>query len=300
MRALLTFALVLGVTGCVATENGPVPPCTGDMCGPQFWFRRNNATQQGTTCADTLVVEGETATNDAGGTCSFWASWDPVQAAIDSGITVRWLNVTTQLEGPAYQEVSCSIVDEGPPPRLSKKRFWRAVVPVTEGHNDVLLSATWNGTESRLRDQVDRAPCPEGELCYAPDSDPHCWTDPSVVSPAFRNTWYGTAEARYGDARISYPAQLSIDVSGTDATIAGVCLDGSGSLVASGSLEAVNWSGTLACAPAAFGTCEAVTVTYDSLDAELNHRGVFVRASGRATGCDGLAWFSFGFQARLP
>lgn len=108
------------------------------------------------------------------------------------------------------------------------------------------------------------------------------------LNPAFAKTWQGGAVLTFpGFTPLTYEAQLSISVSGNNATVSHVCFDGSASVVASGSGNTANWSGTLVCPPVPVGNCSAVTATYNSAIASLseNNTTLTVQASGTATGC---------------
>lgn len=84
----------------------------------------------------------------------------------------------------------------------------------------------------------------------------------------------------------AYTGALVIAVSGNNATVANVCLDGSGSLEVSGAGDSVTWAGTLVCPAVPFTNCAAVTLTYSSATITLGSNDVLtVVATGHASGC---------------
>jgi hypothetical protein len=111
---------------------------------------------------------------------------------------------------------------------------------------------------------------------------------PADLNPAFSGTWNGnTLVSVPGFPSSSYPSQLVVDSSGKTATITKVCPDGSGTVAATGSGNAVAWTGSLTCPPVAISACPAVTATLTSASGSLSTdaTSLTARALGTASGC---------------
>src|SRR5207237_87701 len=101
------------------------------------------------------------------------------------------------------------------------------------------------------------------------------------LDPAFSGTWTGPATLVVsGQGSQSYTARIVIAVSGQTATVADVCLDGSGSITAQGSGETASWQGSLTCPPVAFSNCSSVTEVFQSATTTLNGNALSAQGSG--------------------
>jgi hypothetical protein len=121
---------------------------------------------------------------------------------------------------------------------------------------------------------------------------------PPELSPAMSGTWSGTTTVTVpGLVPVTYLAQVLVGVSGSRATISGICLDGSGALVASGSGHAAAWDGSLSCAPFSLSGCPAMTPTFSSATGVLSADGSWLTAqgSGTAAGCAPASTVTFHF-----
>jgi len=121
------------------------------------------------------------------------------------------------------------------------------------------------------------------------------------LNPAFSKTWTGTTTVTIpGVAPITYQGQLVIAVSGGNATVTRVCLDGSGTLTMSGSGNSASWTGTLVCAPLAVD-CPAgpgtLNITFYSANGTLSNNSTTLTAqgSGTAIACGSATTITFSF-----
>lgn len=107
------------------------------------------------------------------------------------------------------------------------------------------------------------------------------------LNPAFNGTWTGiTTVALSGLSPFAYSSGLIIAVSGQNATVGYICPDGSGSVTAHGSGNAISWSGRYTCPAVSLLGCPAVTATYTSAAGTLNGSGTLtVVAQAVTTGC---------------
>jgi hypothetical protein len=103
----------------------------------------------------------------------------------------------------------------------------------------------------------------------------------------FSGTWNGTTTLTFtGNEPSAYLSRLVIAVSGTSATLADLCPDGSGTVTVTGSGQGASWSGTLPCPSIAFTNCAAVAFTYHTGSMALNGNGsLTVQGTGTANGC---------------
>jgi hypothetical protein len=115
------------------------------------------------------------------------------------------------------------------------------------------------------------------------------------LDPAMGGTWSGTATLTLqGGSPQTFPGDLTLTVSGQDATMASVCLDGSGSVTMHGSGESASWQGSLVCPPVVFTGCSAVTLTFQSVNVALNGSTLTAQGAGSASGCGTTLGFTLG------
>ncbi len=138
---------------------------------------RNNSDNSGNTCADSLTILGETDTAGLD-PCNTHGDWDPAQQASQTGIEVRWSNLTTNVEGAASQGIYCEMSggEFGLPLTFYSAHEWKAVVPLAPGQNSVVVTATYVADathQSKLRHSIVSSPCAAGERCE--ESTQHCW-----------------------------------------------------------------------------------------------------------------------------
>jgi hypothetical protein len=105
----------------------------------------------------------------------------------------------------------------------------------------------------------------------------------------FAGHWFdSTTWASTGGAGGSYKGDLIIAVSGNTATVAQICLDGTGSVDATGAGDSAAWSGRFACPVIQLSNCGSVVITYTDAMATLTigtpDSLTFV-ARGTAAGC---------------
>lgn len=109
--------------------------------------------------------------------------------------------------------------------------------------------------------------------------------DPDLDA-AFTGTWTGPATLTLaGEMPQSYTARIVVAVSGRSLTAANVCLDGSGSIAASGGGRSASWTGSLSCPPASFSNCASVTETFQSATIFLEGNALFAQGGGTMAGC---------------
>jgi hypothetical protein len=110
---------------------------------------------------------------------------------------------------------------------------------------------------------------------------------PPSLDSNFSGTWNGTTTLTFtGNQPSAYASRVVVAVSGTSATLADVCPDGSGTITVTGSGESASWSGTLNCPSIAFTNCAAVAFTYHTGSMALNGNGsLTVQGTGLAAGC---------------
>ena len=117
------------------------------------------------------------------------------------------------------------------------------------------------------------------------------------LDPALGGTWNGNATLTLqGGSPQTFPGDLSLTVSGQDATMNGVCLDGSNSVTMHGSGKSASWQGTLACPPVQFTGCAVVTMTFQSASVSLNGTTLTAQGAGSASGCGTTLGFTLGFS----
>jgi hypothetical protein len=117
------------------------------------------------------------------------------------------------------------------------------------------------------------------------------------LDPALGGTWSGTATLTLqGGSPQMFPGDLTLTVSGQDATMAGVCLDGSGPVTMHGSGEAASWQGNLICPAVQFTGCSAVTLTFQSVNVALNGSTLTAQSAGSASGCGTTLGFTLGLS----
>jgi hypothetical protein len=117
-----------------------------------------------------------------------------------------------------------------------------------------------------------------------------CGGSTSPLSAAFAGTWTtnlsvsgGTLGSEQGVA-----GELDITVSGSSATVAKVCLDGTGSLSFTGSGDSASYSGLYACGPATLGSCASAVVSYASGTASVvvgSPDTLTIDLTGNVSGC---------------
>jgi hypothetical protein len=115
------------------------------------------------------------------------------------------------------------------------------------------------------------------------------------LNPAFAGNWIGAVTLTMGGDSFTVTAVLTLSLpSENTLTIDPVCLGSTGILTASGDGDTASWSGTFACPPVAFPSCDAVTVTLNSGTGTLSSDGktLTVQASGTASGCSTASPFS--------
>jgi hypothetical protein len=117
------------------------------------------------------------------------------------------------------------------------------------------------------------------------------------LNTALNGTWVGpvTLTIAGQSPQAIGNGQLAVSVSGQDATVNQVCLDGSGSFTAHGSGNSASWSGSLPCPPIPFTNCSAVTLTLTSASATLNGSVLTAQAAGTASGCGQNPGFTITF-----
>jgi hypothetical protein len=109
----------------------------------------------------------------------------------------------------------------------------------------------------------------------------------NTLNAAFGKTWTGTTTLTVPGQNPSNSAgQLTVTVSGNNATVTNICPDGSGSVTATGSGDSASWSGSLNCTLQA--NCGTVTLTYKSATLSLSSdsKTLTADASGTAAGCN--------------
>jgi hypothetical protein len=116
------------------------------------------------------------------------------------------------------------------------------------------------------------------------------------LNPAFARTWNGNLAADAGilGSEQAVPAEFVVTVVGNSASVAGICLDGSGSLDLGGSGNEAAFAGAYVCGPTPFLSCASVIATYTSSTAIIAigpEDGFNLLAIGEISGCgkmDGL------------
>lgn len=109
---------------------------------------------------------------------------------------------------------------------------------------------------------------------------------PADLDAAFTGTWTGPATLTLaGETPQSYTARIVVAVSGQSLAAANVCLDGSGSIAASGSGRSASWTGSLSCPPVSFSNCTSVTETFQSATIFLEGNALFAQGGGTMAGC---------------
>ena len=115
------------------------------------------------------------------------------------------------------------------------------------------------------------------------------------LDAAMGGTWSGTATLTLqGASPQTFAGDLTLTVSGQDATMASVCLDGSGSVTMHGSGRSASWQGSLVCPPVQFTSCSAVTMTFQSVNVTLNGSTLTAQGAGSASGCTTTLGFTLG------
>ena len=117
------------------------------------------------------------------------------------------------------------------------------------------------------------------------------------LNTAFNGTWTGPLALTIGNQSPQQlgNGQLVISVSGQNANVSQVCLDGSGSVAAHGSGNSASWSGSLACPPIQFTNCSSVVLTLTSASATLNGSVLTAQGAGTGTGCNTTQNFTITF-----
>lgn len=108
------------------------------------------------------------------------------------------------------------------------------------------------------------------------------------LDSAFAGHWWDSTGWYTNETGGNFKGDLSIAVSGNTATITKICLDGTGSVDATGSGDYATWSGSFACPRVVqLGNC-AFVITYTSATATLTigtPDTLYVEAKGSAVGC---------------
>lgn len=163
----------------------------------------------------------------------------------------------------------------------------------------------------RPSDAYSGLPCPAMKLavvlaacslvlgCDGPSME--CTGDcPAGLTVAFSGAWTGQTTLTTSQGTLAGPGALTVSVSGYAASIEHVCLDGSGSLVVSGSADFASWAGTLVCQPFEAFPCASSTIIYAGATATVStvttapNQLTFV-ATGTAIGCGVGQVLSFTF-----
>jgi hypothetical protein len=117
-----------------------------------------------------------------------------------------------------------------------------------------------------------------------------CGGSSSPLSAAFAGTWVTSLTVSGGTlgSEQNVASELDITVTGSSASVAKPCLDGTGSLTFTGSGDSASYAGLYACGPATLGSCASVVVSYASGTASVAEGGqdtLTVVVKGNASGC---------------
>lgn len=105
------------------------------------------------------------------------------------------------------------------------------------------------------------------------------------LSQSLGGVWKGTANVNFtGGSPYAYFATVTVSVTGNSANISGVCTDGSGTVVATGSGTSALYNGTLACAPVELAGC-SLALTYSSVAIRETTSGLDVLCTGTSMFC---------------
>jgi hypothetical protein len=121
------------------------------------------------------------------------------------------------------------------------------------------------------------------------------------LDAGFAGHWTGTTTATLdGDGPVSANGSLDIAITGDEATMAGICLDGSGLLQGmTGAYQSIRWQGSFACPVVAFSDCQSVTMTYTTGAADLEAVDeMSAHVFGTAVGCGASRGFTIQFLGR--
>lgn len=115
----------------------------------------------------------------------------------------------------------------------------------------------------------------------------------SALDPALNGTWTGpTTFTVTGNAPQTGTGSLKVAVSGQNAVLSEICLDGTGSVTMPGSGNSASWTGSFDCPPVQFTNCAAVILTFKSATISLNNATLTAQGSGTGAGCGATISFS--------
>jgi hypothetical protein len=112
--------------------------------------------------------------------------------------------------------------------------------------------------------------------------------DPPTADLGLARAWKGqmfVGTAPFDPFPTAYDSDLHVSVSDYAVRVAGVCPDGTGTIVATGSGPKAEWSGALQCAPARVGQCAADVLTMHHIVFTLNGDTLEADGQGVASGC---------------
>lgn len=120
------------------------------------------------------------------------------------------------------------------------------------------------------------------------------------LDSGFSGSWLGTTTVTSsGQTPFTYSSRLLVATSGSTATAANICPDGSGFITAEGSGNSAEWSGTNVCRPFASSTCSSITVTFKQASMELHEdASLYASGSGTLSGCGNNMPFTMTFNGR--
>lgn len=115
------------------------------------------------------------------------------------------------------------------------------------------------------------------------------------LDPEMAGDWWGTAEVSVQGLgeRSAFPT-LHVTVNHEDADVRGLCLDGSGDVLAHGVGAHADWRGTLTCPPLADPECP-VTLSYSEVAIAMEEGVLIVNATGEAAFCASRSPFALSF-----
>ena len=106
------------------------------------------------------------------------------------------------------------------------------------------------------------------------------------LDPAFSGTWVGPVViSAPGQQSVNYTGGIVVAVAGSTATVAGLCLNGGGTVTFQGSGDSASWSGALAWSPFSTTSCASVAQVLTHLQATLNGTMLSGQGTGTLTGC---------------